>query len=89
MPNVQYHYALVEGAVFRPLRWTDTAGEDQEFPSEIEMFRHAGNGGWELVTVYVSGKTGNYRQYYFKQMSPAFASATPEGADVARTPSLH
>jgi len=67
MVNVQYHYALAEGAVFRPVSWKDTVGEDQEFPSEMDMFKHADHGGWELVTVYVCGKLGNYRQYYFKQ----------------------
>ncbi|WP_144240966.1 hypothetical protein [Fimbriimonas ginsengisoli] len=64
---MQYHYALAEGAVFRPVHWKDTSGEDQEFLSEMEMFQHASEDGWELVTVYVSGKMGNYRQYYFKQ----------------------
>ena len=72
---MQYHYALAEGAVFRPVHWVDTAGEDQEFPSEMDMFRHAGTAGWELVTVYVSGKIGNYRQYYFKMATPTLSSA--------------
>ena len=67
---MQFHYALAEGAVFRTMHWVDTSGEDQEFGTEMEMFKHAGQAGWELVTVYVSGKTGNYRQYYFKMGTP-------------------
>lgn len=67
MPVMEHQYALAEGAEFRSVRWSDTSGTNQEFRSSMELFRYAAEKGWEFVTVVPSGKTGTYRQYYFKR----------------------
>ncbi|MGV3614547.1 MAG: hypothetical protein ACO1SV_04345 [Fimbriimonas sp.] len=66
---MQHQYALAEGAEYRPVRWSETSGEHKEFPSSMDLFKFAADEGWEFVTVIPSGKTGNYRQYYFKRAS--------------------
>lgn len=67
MRVMQYHYALAEGAEYRPLRWHETSGKHQEFPNETELLKHAESESWDLITVIPSGKLGTYRQYYFKR----------------------
>lgn len=64
---MQVHYALAEGAEYRPLRWTEASGNRKEFPNELALLQHAEKEAWDLVTVIASGKTGTYRQYFFKR----------------------
>jgi hypothetical protein len=67
MRVMQHQYALAEGAEFRSVRWNETNGDHKEFPSSMDLFRFASENGWEFVTVVPSGKTGTYRQYFFKR----------------------
>ena len=64
---MQHQYALAEGAEFRSVRWTATSGESKEFRTSMDLFKFAAENDWEFVTVVPSGKTGTYRQYYFKR----------------------
>lgn len=69
LATMQYRYAIAEGALYRTLKWKETAGSLQEFLNENEMLRHAEADGWDLVTVLASGQSGNYRQWFFKQVT--------------------
>ncbi len=64
---MQHQYALAEGAEFKSVRWSDTTGWSNEFRTSMELFQFAADNGWDFVTVVPSGKTGTYRQYYFKR----------------------
>lgn len=64
---MQHQFALAEGAEFRTVRWSETSGEKIEFKNSMDLFRYAADHDWEFVTVVPSGKTGTYRQYYFKR----------------------
>ena len=35
----------------------------------MDLFKFAEENDWEFVTVVPSGKTGTYRQYYFKRQT--------------------
>lgn len=69
MTLMQHQFALAEGAEFKSVRWNATSGEHMEFRTAMDMFQFAADNDWEFVTVVPSGKTGTYRQYYFKRNS--------------------
>lgn len=52
--------------MFRPVHWRETSGPNVDFENEIQLFKHAEAGGWELVQVVASGHDLHFRQWYFK-----------------------